>query len=602
MISIYRKQDCCGCNACGDVCPKGAITFATDHEGFLYPAVNQEKCIHCGLCDEVCPQIHADRLKASVAGRTPKCFAAVTKSLPDRFDSTSGGMYTTLAEYILAQDGYIGGAIWGESFGIYQIVSDKKEDLPRLRSSKYAQSDARGFYSAVKGAVKTGKPVMVCGTPCQMMAVKLFVGNADNLILVDFICRGINSPLVLKKYIEHHEDISGKKIIAIKQKCKELGWRSLSTKLTFEDGDIKYDKGCESLFMRLYFPPYTVLSRPSCYECKFKGVSRVTDLTIADCWGVVDKLNKWTFDMNLGTSSVMCHTPKGRKLFDAVAPMVIRQDISVESIVAGSTTICESLEKEGVDRTEFYSVLSKSGLRAALVGVKAREKRKPTSFAIVKRMVRGCIRLSKYVFSHPLVFCQDVRINGFVRTILLRPRLRPIGNVYWQQDGDAKLIVDGASEFGNSLFRGTRLESRALLTPGSRLILHGCKFGYGCNLQIFNGGTIEIGSGFYCNIGATIICSGRIKIGRDVICGRNVTIREYHGNHFINSPGYQCAKPIVIGDHVWICEHSTIMPGVKVGSGSVVASHSLVTKDVPPNTLVAGTPARVIRTGVQWKA
>ena len=113
---------------------------------------------------------------------------------------------------------------------------------------------------------------------------------------------------------------------------------------------------------------------------------------------------------------------------------------------------------------------------------------------------------------------------------------------------------------------------------------------------------MEVGKNFYCNINATFICSGSIKIGNDVICGRNVTIREYHGDHFINTPNYKCSRPIEIGDHVWLCEYSTIMPGVKVGSGSVVASHSLVTHDVPPNSLVMGTPARVVRRNVQWKA
>lgn len=602
MISIAKKTDCCGCNACGDVCPTGAIAFLPDEEGFLYPRVDGGKCVNCGLCDKVCPQTHACGLKEPVAGKVPSCWAAVTRSIPDRFDSTSGGMYTVFADYILSQGGFIGGAVWGEDFSISQIVSDKKEDLPRLRSSKYAQSDARGFYKSVKEAVRTGKPVLVCGTPCQMVALKLVVGKAKNLFLVDFICRGTNSPLALRKYLEHHENATGKKVVAIKQKSKELGWRSLSTKLTFEDGTVRYDKGNESLYMRLYFPPFSVLSRPTCYECKHKGTSRVTDLTIADCWGVVEKLDKWKFDMDLGTSAVVCHTKKGRDFFESVAKHVDRQEITLDDIVAGSSTICKSLEREGVDRVRFYSLLNEKGLAVAIAESNQSPIRKRHMAGVVKKVIRkGLFLMGQMLFS-PRNFLLAIKINGFLNYVLPRPCLIPIGNVYWQQEGDAKLVVKGRSTFGLSLFRGTSHESRALLTPGATLILHGCQMGYGCNLQIFNGGTVEIGRDFYCNVDATIICSASVKIGRGVICGRHVTIRDYHGDHFINSPGYQCAKPVEIGEHVWLCEYSTIMPGVKVGSGSVVASHSLVTKDVPPNTLVAGCPARVIRTGVQWKA
>ena len=601
MISISKKADCCGCNACGDVCSRGAIRFSPDEEGFLYPHVDADKCIHCGLCEKVCPQLHAKEALAAVSGKTPTCWAAVARNLADRFDSTSGGVFTTLAEKVLSDGGFVGGAVWGDGFSIHQIVSDNRDDLPRLRSSKYAQSDARGFYAAVKAAVTSGRKVLVCGTPCQMMAVKLLVGDKDNLYTADFICRGVNSPLAMGKYVEMFEKKTGKHVVAVKQKCKELGWRRLATKFTFEDGTIECNPFSESPFMQAYLKT-NVSARPSCYECKCKGVSRVTDLTLADCWGVVEKLDKWKFDMDLGTSSVMCHTAKGSELLDSVSDKLERQPISAGDIVAGSTTVCTPLERETIDRTVFFSKLRSEGLEAAMA-IAGENKQSKTPFfhrlryrlGRVKRIVGKAVR-------HPASFLMKIRINGFLNVLAGRPCLTPVGNVLWQAEKGSSLVVDGNSEFGTSLFRGSKLESRALLTPGAKLILHGCRFGYGCNIQLFNGGRMEVGKNFYCNIGATFICSGSIKIGNGVICGRNVTIREYHGDHFINSPDYKCSEPIEIGDHVWLCEHSTIMPGVKVGSGSVVAAHSLVTHDVPPNSLVMGLPARVVRSNVQWKS
>ena len=601
MINILKNEDCCGCNACGDVCPSGAIRFLPDEEGFLYPHVDAGRCIHCGLCEKVCLQLHAKAMLAAVSDKTPQCWAAVAKDLADRFDSTSGGMFTTLAEKVLSEGGYVGGAVWGDDFSIHQIVSDNLDDLPRLRSSKYAQSDARGFFKSVKEAVATGRKVFVCGTPCQMMALKLFLGDKENLILADFICRGANSPLAMRRYVELFEAKTGKKVVAVKQKSKELGWRKLTTKFTFEDGSVEYNPFSESPFMQAYLS-VNVSARPSCYECKCKGASRVTDLTLADCWGVVNKLDEWKFDKDLGTSSVLCHTPKGMALFEAVAGSVERQPVAIEDVEAGSSTICQSLPKEKIDRKVFYDKLRSEGLVSAMSIPRLPEKRQNNIRHRVRHVLKRAKRTLKGFSFHPVSFFRKIRINGLRNVLAGRPCLTPVGNVLWQADRGSSLVVLGPSEFGTSRFKGSNLESRAMLTPGSQLVLHGCRFSYGCNIQLFNGGKMEVGKGFYCNIGATFICSGSIKIGKGVICGRNVTIREYHGDHFINSPDYKCSKPIEIGDHVWLCEHSTIMPGVKVGSGSVVASHSLVTHDVPPNCLVMGSPARVVRTGVQWKA
>ena len=148
MIDIKKSVDCCGCNACGDVCPKDAINYKVDIEGFWYPKVDLQKCIDCGLCDGVCPIINVDVLKKNDYLK-PECFAAINNNLEVRFDSTSGGLFSVFADKTYRAKGFVGGALFNSSFLVEHSISDDKNDLEALRSSKYLQSDLKGFYRSV---------------------------------------------------------------------------------------------------------------------------------------------------------------------------------------------------------------------------------------------------------------------------------------------------------------------------------------------------------------------------------------------------------------------------------------------------------------------
>lgn len=155
MIQITNKVDCCGCNACGDICPKEAIAFKTDIEGFWYPVVDKEKCIDCGLCEKTCPIIHAQELKKNDLAQSV-CYAAEHKSLEVVFDSTSGGLFSALADIVYRDKGHVGGAVFNDDFSVRHYISNEKRDLPRLRSSKYLQSNSEGFYREVKNLASGG--------------------------------------------------------------------------------------------------------------------------------------------------------------------------------------------------------------------------------------------------------------------------------------------------------------------------------------------------------------------------------------------------------------------------------------------------------------
>lgn len=404
----------------------------------------------------------------------------------------------------------------------------------------------------------------------------------------------------MRKYIESFESKHGSKVVSIKQKSKELGWHNLTTKFTFANGDIEYDPRGQSPFMKSYLV-YNVISRPSCYECKCKGVSRVTDFTFADCWGIVKHLDEDKFGKDLGTSLVLCHTEKAQKFFEKIQGHLCRTQVSLDEVVSTSAVICKSLDYPAVDRNKFYENLEKMPFGEVVAKLDSPHN-PPVRRGKLYRGLRWVKHMLMLVSRNRGHLRTLVKLNGGVRNLLRdKPYFQPHGSVLAQISPLATIIAKRTIAFGKSVFSGSRLESRIRMESDSSFSMGGGVVSYGCNIEIFHGGKLTIGDIFYANIGLVLICAGEINIGNWVTLGRNVTIRDYHGDHWLNTEGYRAIKPVTIGDHVWIGENSTVMPGVKIGSGSVVASHSLVTRDVPPNTLVAGIPAHVIRENVQWK-
>ena len=597
MIDIKDKKDCCGCNACGDVCPKGAISFAADDEGFLYPKVDPAKCIKCGLCLKACPQIHADDIRTNEF-KEPKCFVAVHKNLATRFDSTSGGAFSALANVIYRQGGYVGGAIWTEDFHITQYISDNKSDLPHLRSSKYAQSDAQGFYKAVKEAVKTGKPVMICGTPCQMVAMRLVFGGEvpENLYIVDFICRGNNSPLVWRKYLDWQEERIGSKVAYVKPKNKELGWRNLTTKIGFKDKTVVYDTKGTSYFTKGYLNT-NAYCRPSCYACKYKRVPRYSDISLADCWGAKGKLPA-ELDRDLGTSLVMVNNTKGEILFTKASESMNRQEISWTSALAGNQMLVASLPSPHCNRSEFFKVLNNDGFKGVIAKYL---KSNDYSFkARVKILVKRLLHLGRHYSCNPIKWLGLISINGVKQVMQGSPLILPYGKTKLELNGVCE--INGDLRLGGGIYKAALRNSGVSVAKGGRLVVNGTvEFWNGADIEVFKNGELILEDGVGINVGANIVCAHKMLSGKGVKGGRNITIRDNNGGHWMNLPGYKDCKPVEIGDHVWLCEGCTIMPGVKIGAGAVVGAKAVVFNNVPPNAMVMGNPAEVVCEQVEWK-
>lgn len=327
MRKLAAKEYCTGCTACASVCPKACITMVADENGFLCPVIDTESCIECGLCEKTCPIITS----VKVIENEPKAFAAYSTDDIMRMESSSGGVFTEIAKAVLAEGGTVFGAAYNEYFDVVHICVDSEVELAKLRGAKYAQSDLRGIFINVKAKLDAGQQVLFSGTTCQVAGLKAFLRKGyPNLLTTDFVCHGAPSPMVWKAYVEYRakEDAKGMFPCKINLRSKETGWSRYQYSNVF-----KYDNGkkhsvlsSQSLFMKLFVGDY--ISRPSCSECKFKGYSRVSDITLGDFWGIWDIEPE--MDDNKGTSVILVHTPNGEKLWRDIEPKIKSKEVTLE--------------------------------------------------------------------------------------------------------------------------------------------------------------------------------------------------------------------------------------------------------------------------------
>lgn len=604
MIDIKRKEDCCGCNACGDICPKDAISYHTDNEGFWYPQIDKSKCINCGLCNKVCPiETECKSRKNNIS--KPECYATEHKSIEVIFNSTTGGMFTALAECMYAQKGYVGGAIHNDDFSVSHFISNNRNDLLKLRRSKDLQSNAEGFHKKVKTLLDQGEKVLACGVPCQIAGLLNYLGkDYENLITVDLICAGVNSPKVWRKYLDYIEDMNGSKIIWTENKSKEYGWNKLTQKFVFENGEEYFDTDKTSLFTHGYIVSH-LYCRPSCYECNFKGFPRIADITIGDFWGITKHTNNHS--SNMGTNLVMINSDKGKTYFDKIKKRVNYEQTPIEWAISGNPALLNSISKLSDKREAFFHDLDKMPFDEL---IKEFEPHKQSWLKLRLKLLKSRLKFILYVLKvtrmHPKALYQTIKYSGF-RNLFHNKGIICGTNCHINIAKSAKIKVEGLLTLGRKdKFPKSKAESKLFLGENASLnILGEFKIDADCEIVVFSNAELTIhGSKLAysdANAGLRIVCGEKIELMHDVGIGRNVMIRDTNGDHYMNTTGYRPTRPVIIGEKAWLCESCTIMPGVKIGRGGIVGACSMVTKSVPTHALVSGSPAEVVQENVLWK-
>ena len=341
-------NNCTGCMACYNSCPQNAIDMIENEEGFLYPNINQEKCINCNLCNNNCPEIER---KSIAKKEKTTVYACWSKDENIRLASTSGGLGHILANYFIENEGRVYGAAFNEDMIVQHICAEKVEDLKRIQGSKYVQSKIGDCLKKIKNDLELGREVLFVGTPCQVNGLNFFLKKKyPNLLTCDFVCHGVPSPLVYKRWKEYLENKYSSKMREYYFRDKKTGWNIFNEKAIFENGKTYEKNNLLDPYLRGFLRE--IFLRKSCHLCQYTSVQRYSDITLADFWGYMPKTSAEK-DYDEGVSMVLINTEKGEEYFEKVKDKVIFFPRSLEEAVRGNRALREPFP-ESPKRKEFW--------------------------------------------------------------------------------------------------------------------------------------------------------------------------------------------------------------------------------------------------------
>lgn len=414
MIHITDKKNCCGCSACVQRCPKQCIRLEEDTEGFLYPQVDEETCIKCGLCEKVCPILNqADKLSVL------EVLAVKNPDDEERMNSSSGGVFLPLAREVINQGGVVFGAVYDESWEVHHVYAEKIGDVYPMMGSKYLQSKIGNSFKDAERFLKQGREVLFVGSPCQIAGLRTYLRNKQypNLLAVDFLCHGVPSPGVWRRYLaETYGGYDAKEQSRLQATAGKNSVLLSSLNATSPIGDIKFRDKRESGWKKFRFvvrqksaskaDQNTVLSsdihymnpfmqgflfdiylRPSCYACKCKNGVSHSDMTIADFWGINQSAPE--FDDDKGVGLVLLNTKKGEEYFSRLPMDMMPSNLEKAHYYNGGFN---EHTKAHPKRDQFFFLIENGKSIKVAVDICLRLPFKQRVVRVVKRIVKKIVK------------------------------------------------------------------------------------------------------------------------------------------------------------------------------------------------------------------
>lgn len=353
---LVSKKECVGCGNCSLVCKHGAITFNKDSEGFFYPSINESKCVGCNMCEKVCPLLENPN--------DEKCLSDIAKAYSgyinnEELDScASGGVSTAISKKFIDDNGWVAGVEFSDDFTFCRYkLTNKKEEIESFKGSKYIQVRNEKIFYLIREKLINNEKVLFFGTPCNIKALLKIVNKLDwreNLFIVELICHGPTSELLLEKFIKEKRI---DKISKINFKNKHNGWENPSLQIIHSDGEY-----LEPLYNSEFGYGFLNFTRLSCYNCYFKDKKRESDLIVGDYWGI-DK-NNISFNDH-GVSAIIVNSSKGKKLIENLTDFIIFES-SIDNISKGNYNLFQK-RKKPLLRIIYSKKLRKKGIKLAYI-------------------------------------------------------------------------------------------------------------------------------------------------------------------------------------------------------------------------------------------
>lgn len=349
MPTLASKNSCTGCSACKSICPRHAITMVPDSEGFLYPKVSSRQCVRCGLCEKVCPSLCFGKDRHPL-----RVLAVQAKDCTLREASSSGGVFSLLAQRIMERNGIVFGAALDPSdWRVRHVQAETEHELQLLRGSKYVQSEIGDSYQKVRDHLQAGRCVLFSGTPCQVGGLLHFLDvsgakyDRKQLLLVDVVCHGAPSPFAWDRYLRcrkkafirtcQENDKGIFSFISFRSKCS--GWDRYSMFIRANNGQTYHKNVKQDLFLRAFLNE--LLSRPSCFHCPARNLRSGSDIILADYWGVSKRFPEMNDDR--GTSLVLATSELGCAFISDVLPDCIWRESDFAHAIQVNSPLVRSL-------------------------------------------------------------------------------------------------------------------------------------------------------------------------------------------------------------------------------------------------------------------
>lgn len=359
MIDRVSLIECIQCQNCKNVCPVQAISMSKLEGMFIYPKIDDKKCIHCQKCEKVCPALSSLKQQKVIAS-----YAVKNRNKEICLESSSGGLFSALAETIIEKNGYVFGAAFRGNFKVEHIGIDEKEKLFQLRGSKYVQSNLKDTFVRIEKLLEEGNLILFSGTPCQCAALNVFMKSkkySGTLYIIDFICHGILSEKLFADYIEYLEKKEKSEIESFEFRNKTYGWLDSGPKIKYKNGRSKNWPLYEDLYMQGYFQGLCM--RESCYQCNYKNMYSGSDITMGDFWGA-DVLDKEFYDEK-GVSLCCVQNERGMSLLNQAQKYLDIKQVPVEVLIKYNQGLLYSFKK-GEKSESFFEEVRKTGNIAAL--------------------------------------------------------------------------------------------------------------------------------------------------------------------------------------------------------------------------------------------